>query len=204
MSRASKTAPAGKVKAGARRRVGHGALMLVAGLLAISGVIRFGDGIGEVMALESQPAPSVLATGESCTPDAGTGALLAALQSREAQVAHDESALTSRKQALALAEGQIAARIAELVAAEDRLSATLALADQAAEQDLVRLTTVYESMKPKDAAALFEEMEPDFAAGFLARMRPDLAAGIMAGLSPMAAYAVSVVLAGRNASVPKE
>ena len=80
----------------------------------------------------------------------------------------------------------------------------LAVAEKAAEGDLSRLTSVYEAMKPKDAAALFEAMEPEFAAGFLGRMRPDAAAGIMTGLSPETAYMISVVLAGRNARAPTE
>jgi hypothetical protein len=46
-------------------------------------------------------------------------------------------------------------------------------------------------------------MDPEFAAGFLGRMRPDAAGAVMAGLSAEKAYAVSVILAGRNAGVPK-
>ena len=34
-------------------------------------------------------------------------------------------------------------------------------------------------------------------------MKPEAAAGILARLSPQAAYTVSVILAGRNATVPK-
>ena len=74
----------------------------------------------------------------------------------------------------------------------------------AVENDLAALTSVYENMKPKEAAPLFEAMDPVFAAGFLARMRPEVAAGIMAKLSPDAAYSISVILAGRNANVPRE
>ena len=62
---------------------------------------------------------------------------------------------------------------------------------------------IHENMKPKDAAALFEEMAPEFAAGFLGRMRPDAAGAVMAGLDPKTAYTISVLLAGRNADVPK-
>lgn len=102
-------------------------------------------------------------------------------------------------QALAIANEAAAARLAELAAAEDSLRRTLAIAETAAEDDLAGLTRVYETMKPKDAAALFERMDARFAAGFLARMRPEAGAGIMAGLSPEAAHAISVVLAGRNA-----
>lgn len=106
--------------------------------------------------------------------------------------------------ALDLADHAIEEKIAALETAERALSATLALADGASESDLGRLTSVYENMKPKDAAALFETMDPAFAAGFLARMRPETAAGIMAGLSPQVAYKISVILAGRNAAVPTE
>jgi flagellar motility protein MotE (MotC chaperone) len=35
-------------------------------------------------------------------------------------------------------------------------------------------------------------------------MRPDAAAAVLAGMSPEKAYAVSAILAGRNAMVPKE
>jgi flagellar motility protein MotE (MotC chaperone) len=51
---------------------------------------------------------------------------------------------------------------------------------------------------------LFETMAPDFAAGFLARMRPEAAAAVLSGMTPGAAYTVSVLLAGRNALVPRE
>ncbi|KIN65935.1 hypothetical protein Z945_982 [Sulfitobacter noctilucae] len=87
--------------------------------------------------------------------------------------------------------------------AEANLRRTLSLTDGAAEDDLARLTAVYENMKPKDAAALFATMEPDFAAGFLGRMRPDYAAAVMTGLPPDVAYSISVILAGRNANAPK-
>ena len=91
----------------------------------------------------------------------------------------------------------------ELKAAEDDLKQVLAIADGAAEKDLVRLTAVYEAMKPADAAALFATMSPDFAAGFLARMQPGAAAAILSGMPPDKAYAISALIAGRNARAPK-
>ena len=33
------------------------------------------------------------------------------------------------------------------------------MADQAAEKDIARMTTVYENMKPADAAKIFERMD---------------------------------------------
>jgi flagellar motility protein MotE (MotC chaperone) len=142
---------------------------------------------------------------DATTPDPGAiSALVEALKQREAQLAKREKALANRLQALAVAEAAINRNMEDLIAAETALKSTMALASTAAEDDLARLTSVYENMKPKDAAAVFEEMAPEFAAGFLGRMRPDAAALVMAGLSPTRAYSISVILAGRNASVPTE
>jgi flagellar motility protein MotE (MotC chaperone) len=130
-------------------------------------------------------------------------ALITALAEREAQVAEREKQLEMRLRALSVADSEIEKRLLALTETEQALRATLSLADEASEKDILGLTAVYESMKPKDAAALFEQMEPNFAAGFLGRMRPDVAASVMAGLSPQVAYSISVILAGRNANAPK-
>lgn len=130
--------------------------------------------------------------------------MLSALETREERLRDRENRMTMRLRALQLADARIEEKLAALKASEAALRATIALADEAAESDLIRLTSVYENMKPKDAAALFETMDPGFAAGFLGRMRPEAAAGIMTGLSPETAYTISVVLAGRNADVPRD
>lgn len=191
------TAVAGRPSRPARRRV-RGTLLLLAGLMLVSGAIRLGTGVGEALTRDAPEAPDVVA------PAPDLGPLLAALQDREARVAAREAALEERLQALALAELAITRQTEALTVAEQRLAATLAMADQAAERDLERLTAVYEAMKPAEAAALFEEMDPQFAAGFLARMRPEAAAAIFSGLDPRLAYTVSVILAGRHAGVPTE
>lgn len=128
--------------------------------------------------------------------------LLNSVLQREKEVTVREERVNARLQELTTAERSLRERLVELEQAEDRLKETITLVDGAAEGDVKRLTTVYESMKPKDAAALFEEMDPEFAAGFLSRMRPDAAAGIMTGLEPQTAYTISVVLAGRHANSP--
>ncbi len=192
-----------------QKRAGKGAVLLIAGLFLSSAGIRLGVGAGQAVATEN----SIMTDEGMPAQQSGAGTetdssidfapMLAAFQEREAQIIEQEHQINMRMKALQVADEQIEKRMAMLQAAEESLRATLALADSAAEDDLSRLTTVYENMKPKDAAILFEEMEPAFAAGFLGRMRPDAAAGVMAGLTPKAAYSISVILAGRNASVPK-
>ncbi len=130
--------------------------------------------------------------------------LVNALQNREQRLDQRQAQIQDQLKALEIADKAIEQKLAALIEAEQQLSATLTLADGASEADLTRLTEVYQTMKPKEAAALFEEMAPEFAAGFLGRMRADSAASIMSGLAPKTAYTLSVILAGRNAWVPKE
>ena len=199
------------------QRAGRGSVVVIALLLVSSGILRITSGValaevGDPVAL---PLPDAARDQHAMVPKSGQdghsnppnraemGSLLEALNARESRVKESERQIALRTKAISVADEEITKRLAALEQAEAALRKTLSLADGAAEDDLARLTSVYESMKPKDAAALFETMEPDFAAGFLGRMRPDVAAAVLTGLSPEAAYSISVILAGRNARVPK-
>lgn len=203
-------------KAGRGPRPRRRGLFYLAMFLCLSGLIRLGDGVSRAMAetasaADPRPEPSAegaaetpaLAEGGSCTPDAGTAALLSSLKEREERLAAQEAKAAGQARALEIARTEIDKKIAALQTAEGKLAETLALADKAAEKDVSKLVAMYEAMKPKDAARLFGEMDPDFAAGFLAEMRPEAAATVMAGLAPDKAYAISVLMAGRNAAAPK-
>lgn len=186
---------------------GRGALTVVALVLIASALFRIsGSGAAIALELKEQLQPEAHAEEDvevkDLTPD--LVALLAETKEREARVAEREAKLEARIQALSLIESAVAEDLKRLEQAEAELRATMARADKAAETDIGQLTAVYENMKPEQAAALFERMEPSFAAGFLGRMRSDSAAAILAGLDPDLAYSISVVLAGRNADVPRE
>ena len=185
-----------------RRRQGRGTLYVIGGLLLASAMVRVGGYVGPALANGTGTPEEAMPEEARDTPT--TGGLLEALQGREARLEQREAQLRERMDALHAAEQQIDNKLQALVAAEEALRATIALADGAAEMDLARLTTVYENMKPKEAAALFAEMAPQFAAGFLGLMRPDAAALIMTELAPETAYSFSVVLAGRNATTPTQ
>jgi flagellar motility protein MotE (MotC chaperone) len=188
----------------ARLRAGRGALWFITGLLVTSAAIRaatgaVGDPAGPAPAAEALPPPEA-----ECTPPPDIAETLELLADRQAELDTRAAELADLEATLALARSQVEARMQDLAAAEEELSGLIAIAEGAAEDDLARLTAVYEKMKPKEAALVFEAMAPDFAAGFLARMRPDAAAEILAGLRPEAAYTISVLLAGRNANAPTE
>jgi flagellar motility protein MotE (MotC chaperone) len=186
-----------------KRRAGQGTLAILGLLFLSSGALRLGSGVGEALAMEAEtPELAAIVEEQTCTPLPSE--LATALSAREAAVVAGELVLKDKLAAMALAEAAITDRLNELTAAEEALAATLAIADNAAENDLMRLTQVYETMKPKDAAALFETMAPAFAAGFLGRMQPQAAAAVLSDLSPETAYQISLVIAGRNAEAPTE
>jgi len=188
------------------RRAGLGALPVLAGLLMASGLVRLGDGTAGAV-LRGLGAVAVAATPEAPVQEEGADAgpdldeILSALRERESQLDEREARLAAREARLSELEGRLQAQMAELTEAEDSLSRLLKLAETAADDDLTRLTTVYETMKAKEAAALFSQMEPAFAAGFLGRMRPEAAAAIMSGLDAETAYSISVMLAGRHSAL---
>jgi len=170
-----------------------------------SAALRLGD-FGAAIADELDNVASVEGTAKaaSCTPDANADALLAAIREREAQLEAESKRLAERAQTLNVAEAKLAEQLAAFEKARTDLEATLALADKAAERDIAQMTTVYENMKPDDAAKIFERMDVTFASGLLVRMRPDLAAEVLTSMNADTAYALTLMITSRNAKVPTE
>lgn len=182
------------------RQSGSRVLFVVALFLVASASLRLVSDIGPAVAQE-------IANGESpnenlvpsTVTSADVDAALSLVRAREDAVLEREREVELRLAVLELAEAEFKATTMRMDAAEERLRETLAQTETAAENDISRLTSVYENMQPDAAVPLFQKMDADFAAGFLARMRPDAAAQILAGLEADQAYAISVILAGRNA-----
>jgi flagellar motility protein MotE (MotC chaperone) len=171
------------------------ALTILAVILVMAGASRIGLGVARVVAAETE---SPTAPGPS-----ETSSLLAALQAREERLRAGEAALAERQSALAAAEADIRRQLDTLAQAEEQLKQTLSLTETAAEADVARLVSAYESMKPKQAADLFSQMDVTFAAGFFGRFRPEFAGAVLAEMDPTIAYAISAVLAGRHARTPR-
>ncbi|PZX09984.1 MotE family protein [Celeribacter halophilus] len=189
-------------------RSGRGALWIIAMIFGVSAMLRVASGTGAAIAREmSELSRDDMAEGqevEACYSDEETADLIAALLEREQKVEEQEFFLAQKMKTIELAREKALENLSALEEAEARLQATMARSQTAAEDDLAKLTAVYEAMKPKEAAELFEAMSPEFAAGFLGRMRSDAAGAILAGLDPETAYTISVILAGRNANAPRE
>lgn len=196
------------MKQRARTRSGRKvALPLLIILLSGSAALRIGGESGGLAfardATHTEVASAERIEDAAPPPDEGElGMLITRLKAREADLDRREQALVTRQAQVQRLSQEVETRLAELARAEETLRQTMALADEAAENDLSRLTQVYENMKPREASALFATMEPSFAAGFLGRMKPASAAAILQGLPPNFAYAVSLTLSGRNLEAP--
>ncbi|MGM0585678.1 MAG: MotE family protein [Pseudomonadota bacterium] len=186
--------------AGARRLRGPGALMILALCFGGSAIARLADPEGALAGQGGAQEDAARAPAD-CPDPAG---LLAALREREVQLDARAARIADRARRLEVAEAKLEEQTQALQEAEARLADTLAIADKAAEADLDRMVGVYQNMKPKEAAEIFSAMDVTFAAGFLARMREDAAARILGGIPPERAYAISAVIAGRNAGAPRE
>ncbi|WP_376875677.1 MotE family protein [Albirhodobacter sp. R86504] len=187
-----------KKDSGSGRRV----MIAIAVLLGFSGIVRLAQGAERIF-MPHVTNQVAAVPDETCAPIVDESKFLIDLRERAAVLAEKERDIEARAQTITIAEAAITAKLDELALAEAELAKTMALADRAADDDVARLVTLYENMKPKQAAPLFEEMAPEFAAGFLSRMRPDAGAAILAGLDPKIAYSISVLMAGRNANAPK-
>ena len=181
------------------RQTRLGPLSVIIVFLVLSAGIRMTGAVGVAFAAAQTTVSDEPTEVENDKQDPDLDALLKSFKSREEAVEKDEERISRRSDELKSLEAEIEEKIKELQQSEARLRELLAIADVAAEDDVTRLTSVYESMKPKAAAIVFEQMPPAFAAGFLSRMQPASAALVMASLTPESAYAISVVFAGRNA-----
>ena len=187
-----------------RQRWGLTALGL---LFALSALLRLGSLEGAsaeaVEAADPTPVAAPMASGPMPAMVEALQDALTEIADLQSDLQGREAALADRERAVAAAQALVEERLADLEAAEARLEALIATSDSAAEADLERLTRVYETMPPEQAAPVFEQMQPSFAAGFLARMSPAASATLMAELPPEQAYAISVIIATRNSAAPR-
>lgn len=183
-----------------------GALLVVAIGFVASALLRAGevvaalpestdDGFGNPIAQHVQTTPITLPAERTMV---GPPELIAEIKELREKLDSREEALSERELKLRILENRMQERLEEMRAARERLAATAALVDDAAGKDIRRLAEMYQQMKPKQAGQIFNEMAASFAAGFIAEMRPDAAALILANMEAAKAYAVSLLIAGRN------
>lgn len=125
--------------------------------------------------------------------------VLQSLSQRRQELDARERGIADREALLAVAEKRMDEKIAELKALQEQLTTTLAANDEVREAKLRSLVKIYESMKPKEAAAIFQQLEIETLIEVVDRMREQKAATILAQMDPAKAKEVTTELARRGA-----
>jgi len=129
-----------------------------------------------------------------------TGAVLDVLQNDKAQLKKRLAVLEAREKALQTLEDKLSEQMTVIDAANRKMEAQIIEMKTVANDDILHLVKMYQTMKPKQAAAIFESMDPGFAAGFLREMSGERAGLIMANMDSRKSYAISILMASKNSN----
>mgnify|MGYP001159261005 CR=1 FL=1 len=127
--------------------------------------------------------------------------LLQKLAERRETLDARERELALREGLLQAAEQQLQAKTAELTALQAKIEAAMRKQTEEQEKKIADLVSVYEKMKPKDAARIFNELDLDLLVDILGRMKDAKTAPILAGMEEDRARAVTTRLAERHAQL---
>src|SRR6266851_5215316 len=127
-------------------------------------------------------------------------AILERLQSRRQELDARAREIDIRESLLKAAEKRIESRVDELKAVESRITTATG---QKAESDTARfkgIITMYEGMKPKDAARVFDRLEMSVLLDIASQIAPRKMSDILGLMMPEAAERLTVELARRAGS----
>ena len=127
-------------------------------------------------------------------------AILERLQTRRQELEQRAREIEIRESLLKSAEKRIEGRVEEMKATEAKISTATG---QKAEQDAARfkgIITMYEGMKPKDAAKVFDRLEMSVLYDIASQIAPRKMSDILGLMQPEAAERLTVELARRAGS----
>ncbi len=122
-------------------------------------------------------------------------ALLQKLADRRQELDSQSRKLETRETLLTAAEKRVEERIARLKEIENSVSALIERFDKQEEDRLAKLVQVYESMKPKSAAAIFDQLDMDVLLAVAKRMNEAKMAEVLSKMSADAAKRLTIELA---------
>jgi flagellar motility protein MotE (MotC chaperone) len=138
-------------------------------------------------------------------------AILERLGERRDELQQRTKEVELRERLLENAERKLEGRINELKGMEEKAEAAATKRGDTEAGALRNLVTMYEAMKPKDAAKVFDRLSHDVLVPVVLQMKPTKMAEVLAVMSPEAAEKLTVALAtrakglsaeARNASAP--
>lgn len=124
-------------------------------------------------------------------------AILERLQARRQEIEARQREIDIRESLLKSAEKRIEGKVEEMKAVETRISATQAEQKAAEAQRMKGLVTMYEGMKPKDAARVFDRLEMGVLIEIASAIAPRKMSDILGLMSSEAAEKLTVEMARR-------
>ncbi len=159
-------------------------------------------------AKDLQPAPPpdgrVIFNAGAPGPSAAERAILERLQERRQELDKRARELDIREGLIAEAEKRIDSRLSEIKEAKAALAVASQQKDEAEAARFKGLVTMYETMKPRDAAKIFDRLETSVLIEVASQINPRNMSEILAQMSPDTAQRLTVELANRARSVTKD
>ena len=147
----------------------------------------------------AKPEGTVVYPEPSQPVSASERAILERLQSRRQELEARAREIDIRESLLKAAEKRIDSRVEELKAVESRITTAT---DQKSETDAARfkgIITMYEGMKPKDAAKVFDRLEMSVLFEIASQIAPRKMSDILGLMAPEAAERLTIEMARRAA-----
>lgn len=157
-------------------------------------------------AVQAPPVRSAAAPAQGEMPRAGSPAeraILERLHQRRQELDARARELELRENLLKAAEKKVEDRIGELKAIEERIAAVEKKKDDAEAARIKGVATMYEAMKPRDAAKIFDRLDMRVLLDVATKIKPARMSEIMAQMSPETAEKLTVELAGRPPQADK-
>jgi flagellar motility protein MotE (MotC chaperone) len=152
---------------------------------------------------DAKPAPEVAKADTTMHPEPGQAvsaserAILERLQARRQELEARAREIDIRESLLKAAEKRAEGRVEEMKAIESRITGVAA---QKADEEAARfkgIITMYEGMKPKDAAKVFDRLEMPVLFDIASQIAPRKMADILGQMSPEVAERLTVEMARR-------
>jgi len=133
----------------------------------------------------------------------GERAVLERLQERRTDLDTRARDLEMRENLLKAAELRVEAKVTELKDVESRINVAMGNRDKAEADRFKSIVTMYENMKPKDAARIFDRLDLKVLIDVATQIKPAKMSEILAQMTSEGAERLTVELANRASANPK-
>src|SRR3984885_6304545 len=150
------------------------------------------------------PKDIVIPTDGVALPTGAERAILERLQQRREELDNRAHELDIRESLIQSAEKRMDAKLAEIKQVEAQIKQATQQKDDAEKAQLKGLVTMYENMKPRDAAKIFDGLDSNVLLEVAAEINPRTMADIVAQMSPAVAQHLTVELADQAQQQSKD